>query len=64
MGIICAKKLSSLFNNNRFFTNGKGRMSVLDRLPTSITKIVSFRPDFLDSVKENRNEIDPKISEI
>lgn len=39
-------------------------MSVLDRLPLSVTKIVSFWPDFLDSVKENRNEIDPKISEI
>ena len=39
-------------------------MSVLDRLPLSITKIVSFRPEFLYSVKENRNEIDPKISEI
>lgn len=39
-------------------------MSVLDRLPPSITKIVSFRPHFLDSVKENRNEIDHKISEI
>ena len=39
-------------------------MSVLDRLPPSITKIVSFRPDFLDSVKENPNIIDPKISEI
>lgn len=39
-------------------------MSVLDRLPPSVTKIVPFEPDFLDSVKENRNEIDPKISEI
>lgn len=39
-------------------------MSVLDRLPPSVTKIVPFGPDFLDSVKENRNEIDPKIFEI
>lgn len=39
-------------------------MSVLDRLSPTVTKIVSFRPDFLDSVKENRNIIDPKISEI
>lgn len=39
-------------------------MSVLDRLPPSVTKIVAFGLDFLDSVKENRNEIDPKISEI
>lgn len=39
-------------------------MSVLDRLPPSVTKIVPFGPDFLDSVKESRNEIEPKISEI
>ena len=36
-------------------------MSVLDRLPPSVTKIVLFRADFLDSVKENRNEIDLKF---
>lgn len=32
-------------------------MSVLDLLPPSVTKIVSFKPDFLDSVKENKMKL-------
>lgn len=32
-------------------------MSVLDRLPPSVTKNVSFRPVFLDSVKENQRKL-------
>ena len=35
-------------------------MSVLDRLPPSVTKIVSFKPDFLDSVKENQRKLSLK----